>query len=151
MAVLDLKDAYYSVSIAEEHRHYLRFVFMNQLLEYVAFPNGLASAPRLFIKLMKPVYSTLRSKATWYEKGEKNNKYFLGLEKSRNMKNCIWKLVNKHGQTVTNGKATMTELRRFFEDLYDNKDSGIDNDILYQIFFFSYVRLYYPFLHLNEH
>ena len=62
MAVLDLKDAYYSVSIAEEHRHYLRFVFMNQLLEYVALPNGLASAPRLFTKLMKPVYSTLRSK-----------------------------------------------------------------------------------------
>ena len=48
MEVLDLKDAYYSVSIAEEHRHYLRFVFMNQLLEYVALPNGLASAPRLF-------------------------------------------------------------------------------------------------------
>ena len=31
------------------------------------------------------------SKATWYEKGEKNNKYFLGLEKSRNTKNCIRK------------------------------------------------------------
>ena len=62
MAVLDLKDAYYSVSIAEEHRHYLRFVFMNQLVEYVALPNGLASAPRLFTKLMKPVDSTLRSK-----------------------------------------------------------------------------------------
>ena len=74
----------------------------------------------------------LRSKATWYEKGEKNNKYFLGLEKSRKMKNCIRKLhvVNKHGQTVTNSKAIMIELRRFYEDLYDNKDSGIDNDDL---------------------
>jgi len=35
---------------------------MNQLLERVALPNGLASASRLFTKLMKPVYSTLRSK-----------------------------------------------------------------------------------------
>ena len=65
----------------------------------------------------------LRSKATWYEKGGKNNKYFLGLEKSRNTKNCIRNVVNKHGQTVTNSKAIMTELRRFYEDLYDNKDS----------------------------
>ena len=72
----------------------------------------------------------VRSKATWYEKGEKNNKYFLGLKKSRNTKNCIRKLVNKHGKTVTNSKAIMTELRRFYEDLYDNKDSGIDNDDL---------------------
>lgn len=70
----------------------------------------------------------IRSKATWYEKGEKNNKYFLGLEKSRNKKNCIRKLVNKRGQTVTNSKAIMTELRGFYEDLYDNKDSDVDND-----------------------
>ena len=72
----------------------------------------------------------VRSKATWYEKGDKNNKYFLGLEKSRNTKNCIRKLVNKHGQTVIDSKAIMTELRRFYEDLHDNKDSGIDYDDL---------------------
>ncbi|XP_048584711.1 uncharacterized protein LOC116604102 [Nematostella vectensis] len=61
MAVLDLKDAYYSVSIAEEHRCYLRYVFMEQLYEYVSLPNGLASAPRMFTKLMRPVYSSLRA------------------------------------------------------------------------------------------
>ena len=70
----------------------------------------------------------VRSKATWYEKREKNNKYFLGLEKSRNKKNCIRKLVNKRGQAVTNSKVIMTELRSFYEDLYDNKDSDVDND-----------------------
>ena len=74
--------------------------------------------------------SIVRYKVTWYEKGERNNKYFLGLEKSRNKKNCIRKLVNKHGQTVTNSEAIMTELRSFYEDLYDNKDSGVDNDDL---------------------
>ena len=70
----------------------------------------------------------VRSKATWYEKGEKNNKYLLGLEKSRNKKYCIRKLINKRGQTVTNSKAIMTELRSFYDDLYDNKDSDVDND-----------------------
>ena len=35
---------------------------MNRLLEYGALPNGLASVPRLFTKLMKPVYNSLSSK-----------------------------------------------------------------------------------------
>ena len=61
MAVLDLKDAYYSVAIAKDHRKYLRFKFQGVLYEYTCLPNGLASAPRAFTKLMKPVYAHLRS------------------------------------------------------------------------------------------
>ena len=34
----------------------------------------------------------IRSGATWYEKGEKNNKYFLGLESDRGKKGCIRKI-----------------------------------------------------------
>ena len=60
----------------------------------------------------------IRSKATWYEKGEKNNKYFLGLEKSRSNKNCIRKLINKQGQVVTNSKAIMAELKGFYHKIY---------------------------------
>ena len=44
MAVLDLKDAYYSVPINPQHRKYLRFEFK----EFTCLPNGLASAPRVF-------------------------------------------------------------------------------------------------------
>ena len=62
MAVLDLKDAYYSVPINLQHRKYLRFEFNGTLYEFNCLPNGLASAPRVFTKLMKPVYATLRSK-----------------------------------------------------------------------------------------
>lgn len=62
MAVLDLKDVYYSVAIAVEHRKYLRFNFHGTLYEFTCLPNGLASAPRMFTKLMKPVYATLRAK-----------------------------------------------------------------------------------------
>lgn len=49
MAVLDLKDAYYSVPIVIDHRKYLN------LYEFTCLPNGLSSAPRSFAKLMKPV------------------------------------------------------------------------------------------------
>ena len=34
----------------------------------------------------------VRSTATWYEYGEKSNKYFLSLENSRKTKSCIRKL-----------------------------------------------------------
>lgn len=62
MGSIDLTDAYYTVPVAQEHRKYLRFQWKNILYEYTCLPNGLASAPRYFTKLLKPVCSTLRSK-----------------------------------------------------------------------------------------
>ena len=62
MVLLDLKDAYYSVPINLQHRKYLRFEFNGTLYEFTCLPNDLTSAPRVFTKLMKPVYATLRSK-----------------------------------------------------------------------------------------
>ncbi|KAK2557513.1 Pol polyprotein [Acropora cervicornis] len=61
MASIDLTDACYTVPVALEHRKYLRFFWRNRLFQYTCLPNGLASAPRYFTKLLKPVYSTLRS------------------------------------------------------------------------------------------
>ena len=60
MAVLDLKDAYYSVPIRKDHRKYLRFEHDGQLYEFVCLPNGLSSAPRIFTKLLKPALARLR-------------------------------------------------------------------------------------------
>ena len=57
MAVLYLKDAYYSVPINPQHRKYLKFLY-----EFTCLPNGVASAPRVFKKVMKPVIAILRSK-----------------------------------------------------------------------------------------
>ena len=72
----------------------------------------------------------IRSRATWYEKGEKINKYFLTLEKNRRTKNCIRKLFNKQGKEIVNSKAIITELKDFYEDLYEDKDSDISaNDL----------------------
>ena len=52
MASIDLKDAYYSVSIDTNHRKYLHFKWKNQLFQFTCLPNGLSSAPRIFTKLM---------------------------------------------------------------------------------------------------
>jgi len=60
MASVDLKDACYSVPIAESHQKYLKFEWKNMLYQFTCFLNGLAFCPRKFTKPMKPVFATLR-------------------------------------------------------------------------------------------
>ena len=62
MASIDLRDAYYSVPIAEHDRKYLKFIWKGQLYSYTCLAMGLACAPRKFVKLLKPVFSYLHSK-----------------------------------------------------------------------------------------
>ena len=56
----DFQDAYYSCSIFEPHRKYLRFMLDGQLYEFCALPNGLSSGPRIFTKLVKVALTHLR-------------------------------------------------------------------------------------------
>lgn len=60
MASIDLYDAYYSVSINAMDRKFFRFRWKDQLYEFTCMPNGLACAPRIFTKILKPVFSCLR-------------------------------------------------------------------------------------------
>lgn len=60
MASVDLRHAYYSVSMDEKFRKYLRFIWKDKIYQYSCLPNGIGSAPRLFTKIMKVVYATLR-------------------------------------------------------------------------------------------
>ena len=61
---IDLKDAYFVVPIWKGHRKYLRFLWKEflkkTLLEFACLPFGLALAPRLFTKILKPVVALLR-------------------------------------------------------------------------------------------
>ena len=54
------KDAYFVVPIWENHKKYLRFLWKDSLLESACLPSGLAVAPRVFTKIMKPVVALLR-------------------------------------------------------------------------------------------
>ncbi|GFN99282.1 reverse transcriptase [Plakobranchus ocellatus] len=60
MAFIDLKDAYFSVSM------HIRNSFVSSgetnMFEFNALPNGLALAPWLFTKLSKPIFASLRKK-----------------------------------------------------------------------------------------
>ena len=61
MASVDLKDAYYSIPVAEEDQIFLKFEWQGNYFQFTCLPNGLASAPRLFTKVLKLIYAHLRS------------------------------------------------------------------------------------------
>lgn len=60
MATIDLKDAYYMVPIYKKHRQFLSFKFNNQVYQFNCLPMGLATAPYVFTKLLKPVFNFFR-------------------------------------------------------------------------------------------
>ena len=59
MASADLTDAYYSVPIKSSQKKFLRFRWRGMLLEYQVLPNGLSPGPRIFTKLLKPIYAKM--------------------------------------------------------------------------------------------
>ena len=60
MTSIDLKDAYYSIPVASEHQKYLKFIWRDQLYAFTSLPMGLSSSPRIFTKVLKPVFAYLR-------------------------------------------------------------------------------------------
>jgi hypothetical protein len=58
-ASLDLKDAYFHVPIKESFRKFLRFVVQGRVYQFRALPFGLATAPRVFTKLINQVAKRL--------------------------------------------------------------------------------------------
>lgn len=61
-ASIDLKDSYSSVPIHEMDQKYLKFIWNGIHYQFCALPQGLSTSPRIFTKILKPVYSTLRKK-----------------------------------------------------------------------------------------
>lgn len=60
---IDLKDAYLSIRIREEDRSYLGFKSPDgEQLRFTCLPFGLASAPRIFTKIIRAVVKPLRTK-----------------------------------------------------------------------------------------
>lgn len=59
---VDLSEAFYSIPIRTEDRKYFRFIFNNQKYQFSALVMGLATSPRVFTKILKPVFANLRAK-----------------------------------------------------------------------------------------
>ena len=57
---IDLTEAYFSVPIDEEYTKFLKFLHKGKLYKFVVLPFGLASAPRVFTRILKPIYAWFR-------------------------------------------------------------------------------------------
>lgn len=62
MGRLDLKDAYTMVPVESRYWRFLKFKWKKQNYEFHTLLFGLASAPRIFTKLLRPVVARLRRK-----------------------------------------------------------------------------------------
>ena len=61
MASIDLTDAYFSVNVDPDFRNVFRFTWNKVLYELNCLPNGYSGAPRMFTKLLKPIFAKLRN------------------------------------------------------------------------------------------
>ncbi len=59
-AAIDLKDAYFHVSILPRHRPFLRFAFEGRAYQYKVLPFGLSLSPRVFTKVAEAALLPLR-------------------------------------------------------------------------------------------
>ena len=71
----------------------------------------------------------VRSRATWFEQGEKSNKYFLNLETYKKSKSCIRKVFTKDGFLTSDPKRIMKEVEVFYSSLYKTDNSKLPNDV----------------------
>ena len=62
MMRIDLKDAYFLIPIDPLHQKFLGFKWQGKSFQFTCLPFGLASAPRVFTKILCPVVGFLRSK-----------------------------------------------------------------------------------------
>ena len=71
----------------------------------------------------------LRSKAEWYEKGEKSNKYFYNLEKSNKSKTHVRSLIIDNSETHDQ-VTIMRKLKTYYSSLYARKSIKTEKECL---------------------
>ena len=71
--------------------------------------------------------TAFKSKAKWFEFGEKSNKFFLNLNKCRQSKKQIVEICN-NGQTFRGQEQVTKCVKDFYSNLYDQKDVDTSNN-----------------------
>ena len=69
----------------------------------------------------------IRSKARWYEFGERSSKYFLNLEKRNYENKFITRLTRDDESCITDPKEILEEQRRFYSKLYSSQNPRVND------------------------
>ena len=104
-----------------------RFAQLSSKLQTAYSEDDKAELERIKIKLSdfqteKTRGAIIRSRARWYEHGEKNSKYFLNLEKLNYRRKHISSLINHNGTRINDPKEILNEERNFFKELYSSRN-----------------------------
>ena len=112
-ASVDLRHAYYSIKIAEEQQRFLCFKWQEKIYQFTCLPNGVAEGPRLFTKLMKPIFATLREKghiiASFIDDTLISHSSFAGCCESVH---ATVDLLRKMGFCINDGKSVLVPTKR---------------------------------------
>ena len=74
----------------------------------------------------------IRSKTDWYQYGEKSTKYFLNLEKQRAVNGTVRQIIHNDNE-INNPVEIRNELKNFYENLFKQKSSPLENIQLHLI------------------
>ena len=74
------------------------------------------------IEALKTQSTIVRSRARWYEYGEKNNKYFYSLEKTNYRRKHVTSIINHKDKSITDPKKILQEEELFFKEIYTSKN-----------------------------
>ena len=85
---IDIKDAYYSFPIRLSDRKFLCFKWGSELYQFTCLPNGLSSAPRKFIKMLKVPLATLHRQG-YISLGHIDDFYLQG----QNYESCVHNVI----------------------------------------------------------
>ena len=59
---VDLAEAFYSIPVREQDKKYFRSMHNGQRFQFTALIMGLTHSPRIFTKVLKPIFARLRSR-----------------------------------------------------------------------------------------
>ena len=73
----------------------------------------------------------IRSKATWYEKGEKSNKFFLNFETHKKAKRSVRKVLDNNRVVITDPKKILQEIHNTLNSFLNHLEMPklSDNDV----------------------
>lgn len=81
---------------------------------------------------IKTKASMFRTQKNWFQYAEKNSAYFFALEKRNYNRKCVSKLQLENGNVITDFHEIQKEQHRFYQELYDCKDTDEQGEFVLQ-------------------
>lgn len=135
---------YYSKQKAKARKNYEENLLqeaqrLQKLVENRTTPEAIKGYNSVKNKLDKISFdrtcgTCVRSKARWYEFGERSSKYFFSLEKRNYEIKCITSLIKDDKSTITDPEKILDEQRCYYQNLYSSNNPQV-KDPKFNLFF----------------